>query len=164
MGCRSWNPFVVDRELIKISKDSQPGIKIPVKAGQQVELSIGDIVEEYIQVINPEDRYYVAISVPFAAGMEPMNPALKTSPPEAKPDGIFTQQPDYALYEDDQVTFYFDHLSKGTFNFFYRLKVTTQGSFVHPAAKAEMMYKQSVYGMSNGCRINIQSGDEIVVP
>jgi len=156
--------FVVDRELIKISKDSQPGIKIPVKAGQQVELSIGDIVEEYIQVINPEDRYYVAISVPFAAGMEPMNPALKTSPPEAKPDGIFTQQPDYALYEDDQVTFYFDHLSKGTFNFFYRLKVTTQGSFVHPAAKAEMMYKQSVYGMSNGCRINIQSGDEIVVP
>ena len=147
--------FVVDRELIKVSGEGQPGIKIPLKAGQQVALNIGDIVEEHIQVINPEDRYYVAISVPFAAGMEPMNPALKTSPPEAKPDGIFTQQPDYALYEDDQVTFYFDQLSKGTFNFFYRLKVTTLGSFVHPPAKAEMMYKQSVYGISNGSRINV---------
>jgi alpha-2-macroglobulin len=147
--------FVIDRELIKVLAEGQPGLKSKVMSGQVVEFETGDIIEEHIQVINPENRYYVAISVPFAAGLEPLNPNLKTAPPEAKAAGSFTQQPDYALYEDDQVTFYFDQLPKGSFDFYYRLKVITPGSFVHPAARAEMMYKQMVYGISNGCRIDI---------
>jgi uncharacterized protein YfaS (alpha-2-macroglobulin family) len=112
-------------------------------------------VEEHLQVVNPEDRYFVAIRAPFAAGFDPMNPNLATSPKEARPDGQMTRQPDYALYEDDQVTFYYDTLPKGTYDFYFRLKTTFEGSFVHPAAKAELMYKQTVYGHSNGTRIVI---------
>ena len=37
------------------------------------------------QVVNPQERHYVAIVVPLAAGMEPLNPNLDTAPPEAKP-------------------------------------------------------------------------------
>ena len=69
--------------------------------------------------------------------------------------GQMTRQPDYALYEDDQVTFYYDTLPKGTYDFYFRLKTTFEGSFVHPAAKAELMYKQTIYGNSNGTRIVI---------
>lgn len=150
------NGFVVDRTLIQVLPEGQPGLKTPVKSGQVVAFETGNIIEEHVQVINPENRYYVAISVPFATGLEPLNPNLKTSPQEAKATGSFTRQPDYALYEDDQVTFYFDQLPKGTFDFYYRFKVITPGSFVHPAARAEMMYKQTVYGLSNGCRIDIR--------
>jgi uncharacterized protein YfaS (alpha-2-macroglobulin family) len=87
-----------------------------------------------------------------------MNPNLATSPKEARPSGILTLEPDYALYEDDQVTFYYDTLPKGTYDFYFRLKTTFEGSFVHPAAKAELMYKQPVYGNSNGTRIVIIPG------
>jgi uncharacterized protein YfaS (alpha-2-macroglobulin family) len=159
--------FVVTRELLIIqcrigeADCTTPPVKHQVTpTGSQdadpFELEIGAIVEEHIQVVNPEDRYFVAIRAPFAAGFDPMNPNLATSPKEAEPSGTMTLQPDYALYEDDQVTFYYDALPKGTYDFYFRLKTTFEGSFVHPAAKAEMMYKQTVYGHSNGTRIVIK--------
>ncbi len=148
--------FVVDRELLIIRTDDAPPLKQPTKAGATIELDMGTVVEEHLRVINPETRYFVAIRAPFAAGFDPMNPNLATSPPEAKPDGQLTMEPSYALYEDDQVTFYYDTLPKGTYDFYFRLKATFEGSFIHPAAKAELMYKQSVYGNSDGTRIDIR--------
>ncbi len=149
--------FVVDRELLLFKDDKQPPIKTPIESGQTITLDMGVIVEEHIQVINPEKRHFVAISVPFAAGFDPMNPNLATSPKEAEPRGQITRKPDYALYNDDQVTFYYDTLPKGTYHFYYRLRSTTEGSFSHPAAKAEMMYRQTVWGRSNGTRIVIRA-------
>ena len=32
-----------------------------------VTLRIGEVVEEHVQVVNPEDRHYVAVVVPLAA-------------------------------------------------------------------------------------------------
>ena len=37
-------------------------------------LAVGDVVEDHVQVVNPKDRHYVAIVVPLAAGVEPLNP------------------------------------------------------------------------------------------
>ena len=51
---------------------------------------VGDVVEEHVQVVNPQERHYVAVVVPLAAGMEPLNPALETAPPEAKPVLVLT--------------------------------------------------------------------------
>jgi len=154
------NGFVVERIIQFIPSDDQPPIKHKVMAGQKLELDMGAIVEEHIQVINAEDRHYVAIQAPFAAGFEPLNPNLATSPPEAKPAGRFTMEPSYSQYEDDKVTFYFDTLPKGTYDFYFRLRSGIAGSFTHPPAKAEMMYKLSVYGNSDGTRIVISARDE----
>jgi len=157
------NGFVVDRELLVIQCAAsdpacdKPPVKEKVVAGASVALDMGAIVEEHVQVVNPEDRYFVAVRVPFAAGFDPMNPNLATSPKEAKPAGTLTLEPDYALYEDDQVTFYYDTLPKGTYDFYFRLKTMFAGNFVHPAAKAELMYKQTVYGNSEGTRIVINA-------
>ena len=147
--------FVVDRELLLIQPDGAPPLKRPVQAREQIEMTVGDIVEEHLRVVNPEARHFVAVRAPFAAGFDPMNPNLATSPKEAKPAGSMTLQPDYALYEDDQVTFYYDTLPKGTYDFYFRLKATFAGSYVHPAARAEMMYRQTANGHSNGTRIHI---------
>ncbi|MBD3308749.1 hypothetical protein GF339_20235 [candidate division KSB3 bacterium] len=147
--------FVVDRELLLIQPEDAPPIVYPVTAGDHIELEMGAIIEEHLRVVNPEDRYFVAVRAPFAAGCDPLNPNLATSPREATPSGTLTREPDYALYEDDQVTFYYDTLPKGTYEFYFRLKASFAGSFVHPAAQAEMMYKQSVYGHSEGTRLII---------
>jgi uncharacterized protein YfaS (alpha-2-macroglobulin family) len=147
--------FVIDREL-QIFKDSeQPADKINITAGNTVQLPMAVIAEEHLTVINPEERHYVAIQVPFAAGFEPLNPNLATSPKEAQPQGQLTLAPSYALYGDDAVTFYYDTLPKGTFHFYFRLRTSFSGTFIHPAAKAEMMYKQSIRGNSNACLIQI---------
>ncbi len=148
--------FVVERELLVYKSMDKPPIRNKAVPGKNITIDIGTIVEDHIRVINSKHRYYVAIKAPFAAGFEPMNPNLATSPKEAKPDGIFTRKPDYSIYADDSVTFYFDSLPKGTYDFYFRLKGSIEGSFTHPAAKAEMMYKLNVCGNSDGLKIIVR--------
>ena len=148
--------FVVERRIQIVQADGEPPVVRPVKAGDALELEIGTIVEEHIRVVNPEVRHYVAVAAPFAAGFEPMNPNLATAPKAAKPAGAITLVPAYAQYHDDQVIFYYDTLPKGTYDFYFRLKASIAGSFVHPPAKAEMMYKETVRGRSDGTRIIVK--------
>ena len=145
--------FVVERQMQIIQDEEKPPIVRPVKAGEALEIEMGTIVEEHIRVVNPEVRHYVAVAVPFAAGFEPMNPNLATALKAAKPAGTMTLEPAYAKYEDDQVIFYYDTLPKGTYDFYFRLRASIAGSFVHPPAKAEMMYRETVRGRSDGTRI-----------
>ena len=128
--------------------------------GKDVKLSMGDVVEEHVQVVNPEDRNYVAVVVPLAAGMEPLNPALATAPPEAKPKGQLTREASYVAFLDDQAVFYYDELPKGTYDFYFRTRASTPGQFIQPAAKAEMMYNESVHGNSPGAEVEVVRGKE----
>lgn len=125
------------------------------RPGARVELVQGEIVEERIQIVNPEDRHYVAVVVPLAAGFEPLNPALETAPPEARPSGRATLDPTYAAFLDDQAAFYFDALPKGTYELYFRLRAQIPGTFVQPPAKVEMMYDASVVGTSAGATVEI---------
>ena len=147
--------FVVTRELLLVKKDA-PSVKIPLATpGTTQNFSIGDIVEEHVQVVNPKERHYVAVTAPLAAGMEPLNPRLATAPPEAAPSGKTTKTATYEAYQDDQAAFYYNVLPAGTYDFYFRTRATTAGSFIQPAAKAEMMYDAAVAGNSNGARIVI---------
>ena len=151
--------FVVRRELIRISAAA------PVKEwldqeGKSYPFILGDILEEHIQVINPEDRHFVAVVAPFAAGLEPLNPNLATAPAEARPAGRLTREPSYAMYLDSEVRFYFEALPKGTYDFYYRVKASTAGSYTHPAAHAEMMYQPLKRGNSPGARVEVSERSE----
>jgi uncharacterized protein YfaS (alpha-2-macroglobulin family) len=106
-----------------------------------------------VQVVNPKNRNYVAVMVPLAAGMEPLNPNLATAPPEAKPAGNVTLTPSYVAFMDDHVAFYYNALPAGTYDFYFRTRASTSGSFIQPSAKAEMMYDAAVHGSSPGARI-----------
>lgn len=151
--------FVVERRLLL--QKTQPPTRVSLEnAGQTVDLNVGDVVEEHVRVVNPEDRHYIAVVIPLAAGMEPLNPNLATSPPEARPSGQLTLQPTYVAFLDDQIAFYYNSLPQGSFDFYVRTRATVPGSFIQPAAKAEMMYDASVVGTSAGARIDITRPEE----
>jgi uncharacterized protein YfaS (alpha-2-macroglobulin family) len=148
--------FVVSRELLAVRGEGLPPERLPLAApGTTVHFTAGDVVEEHVQVVNPKDRHFVAVAVPLAAGMEPLNPSLATAPPEAKPRGALSLRPTYAAFLDDEVTFYYDTLPKGTYDFYFRTRATTEGSFQQPAARAEAMYDGTVHGNSAGARVEI---------
>ena len=150
------NGFVVTRELQHVLAGGAPPRRLPIDgAGQIFDFTVGDVVEDHVQVVNPEDRHYVAVVVPLAAGMEPLNPGLATAPPEAKPSGTLTLAPSYAAYRDDAVTFYYDSLPKGTYDFFFRTRAGVSGRFIQPSASAEMMYDEAVRGWSHGARLQV---------
>ena len=149
--------FVVGREMLRLRKDqTEPPEHFALgDPGTTVTFTVGDVVEDHAQVVNPNERHYVAVTVPLAAGMEPLNPQLATAPADAKPTGTLTAEPTYAQYLDDRVAFYYDTLPKGTFDFYFRSRATTPGAFIQPAAQAEMMYDASVRGNSAGARVVI---------
>jgi uncharacterized protein YfaS (alpha-2-macroglobulin family) len=149
--------FVVRRELLHIVGEDAPPRRLTVdEAGTVFRFQVGSVVEEHVEVVNPEDRTYVAIVVPLAAGFEPLNPGLATAPPEARPTGVLTREPTYVAFLDDHVAYYYNELPKGTYAVYFRTRATTAGSFVQPPAKAEMMYDGTVRGASPGARVEIE--------
>ena len=151
--------FVVTREQL-VYRTGAPSGTPPERIGldspgTSVALTVGEVVEEHVQVVNPENRNFVAVVVPLAAGMEPLNPRLETAPPEARPAGALTLTPTYAAYLDDQVAFYFNELPKGTYDFYFRTRAQVQGDFIQPPAKAEMMYDGSRVGTSAGATVSV---------
>jgi uncharacterized protein YfaS (alpha-2-macroglobulin family) len=151
--------FVVTREQLVYRAGAAaeaPSERIQLNAaGTAVALAVGEVVEDHVQVVNPEDRHFVAVVVPLAAGMEPLNPKLETAPPEATAAGQLTLEPTYAAYLDDQVAFYFNTLPKGTYDFYFRTRAQVPGHFIQPPAKAEMMYDGSQIGTTPGATLTI---------
>lgn len=148
--------FVVSREILRVQKDAPPERIALATAGTSQTFAVGDVIEEHVQIVNPKARNYVAVVVPMAAGVEPLNPRLATAPPEAKTSGQLTQEPTYASFEDDRVAFYYNSLPAGTYDFYFRTRATIPGTFIQPPAKAEMMYDAATRGQSNGARLVIE--------
>jgi hypothetical protein len=153
--------FVVSRESLRQRGDKVPADKIVLnKPGTQVRLSVGDVVEEHVEVISNVKHNYVAIMVPLAAGLEPLNPKLATAPPEATPSGTLSITPSYVAYLDDQVTFYYDELPKGAHHFYFRTRATIPGQFTQPQARAELMYDAAVHGESAGAVVEVSAKEK----
>lgn len=147
--------FVVERRLLHIDPAGGPSRQRTVEPNQVIAFTAGDVVEDHVRVVNPADRHYVAVRIPLAAGFDPLNPNLATAPPEATPAGRITLTPTYATFADDAITYFYDYLPKGSYDFYFRVRATTRGNFVQPPARAEMMYRQAVQGNSPGCRIHV---------
>ena len=149
--------FVLSREWQRVDPSGEIAERLPLeRAGERLEVAVGDLVEEHLRLVNPEDRHFVAVVVPLAAGFEPLNPALETAPPEAAPAGKTTRRPDYVEHLDDRMTFYFDRLPPGTYDLYFRVRAATAGEFVQPAARAEGMYDATVRGNSAGARVEVR--------
>ncbi|MBT3328155.1 MAG: hypothetical protein HN396_18175 [Gemmatimonadales bacterium] len=149
------NGFVVTRTWEIVAEDG-PTTKRPLEAaGETIVIDKGVVVEEHVSVVAPAERHYVVVTVPLAAGMEPLNPALAISGPEATPSGKITLEASWSQYLDDRVTFVYETLPKGTYDFYFRTRATTPGSFVQPAAHTVMLYDSSVEGHSPGARIEV---------
>lgn len=152
----SADGFVVTREELLVAAGDAPPRRVALDAaGLTVGLAVGDVVEERVEVVNPADRHFVAVVVPLAAGMEPLNPALATAPPEARASGSLSLAPTYAAFLDDAVAYYYDTLPKGAYHFAFRTRATVPGRFVQPPAFAEMMYDRATHGHGNGAWVEV---------
>ncbi len=149
--------FVVQTELVLVNPAKGDRKLEIAKAGQSFSVRPGDIIEEHVRVENPKDRAFVAVTAPFAAGLEFMNPRLETSGTDAKPNGVTTQPGDYQGFMDDHLAYYFENMAAGTYDFYFRLRATTEGEFTHPSARAEMMYDMGVFGSSPGAKIVVKA-------
>lgn len=147
--------FVVEREILVYNEANQLISRQGVKANEAQSYLKETVVEEHIRVINPENRNFVAVVVSLAAGFEPLNPELAISAPEAKPLGQLTLKPTYTIYSDDAVVFYYNTLPKGTYDFYFRLRASFEGTYILPPAYAELLYDLRVFGRSAGTKVLI---------
>ncbi|WBK01503.1 MG2 domain-containing protein [Methylocystis parvus] len=145
--------FAITRQSWRV-KSAQAPQKLDPSDGV-LRIDQGEVIEETAEVVNPEDRTYVAISLPLAAGYEPLNPNIATAPAEAQPSSAPTLAPTWVSYGDDRVLYAYDSLPKGNYRFAFRLKAQTAGSYTQPPALAETMYKKGVRGQSAGARVEI---------
>jgi hypothetical protein len=121
-----------------------------------VRLSVGDIVEDVVEVTTPQDRIHVAIQVPLAAGFEPLNPNLATAASDATPSRPPTLRPTWVAFNDDSATFVYENLPRGTYQLAFRSRALFPGTFTQPPATAEAMYDRAVRGNARGLAIEIQ--------
>jgi len=146
--------FALTREMSRVGKADAPLEKIAAADGV-VKLAAGDVIEETAELVNPQDRTHVAISLPLPAGFEPLNPNLATSPAEAQPSSAPTLAPTSVSFGDDRVFYAYDSLPKGSYRFAFRAKAQTVGAFTEPPGVVETMYKKGLQAQSAGKRVEI---------
>ncbi len=157
--------FVLTRTLMRVppmqgpgQQSGQPPVQPPMERiepdpGGAIHLAVGDVVEEVDELVNPELRDQVALRLPLAAGLEPLNPALATAPAEATPSAAPTLAPSWSAYGDDEVTAVYLSLPAGTYTLRTRMRATVAGSFTAPPATANMLYRLGTSGNSAGTRV-----------
>lgn len=150
--------FVVSRSAFRVPDAPDQPLEAlkPEGEAQTLALAAGQVVEEQIEVVNPELRHHVIIEVPLAAGMEPLNARLANAPAIARPSQADTANASYRAQLDDRLVYSFDELPAGNYRFYFRSRATVSGSFTQPPATAEMMYRRAVNGNSAGARILIR--------
>ncbi len=133
-----------------------PPTQLPLnEASTALSAKVGEVIEEQVTVVVPEDMYFVDIVVPLAAGLEPLNPRLATASSEATPTGQDTRTPEWSSFLDDRVIYAYETLPKGTYHLYFRTRGTTEGHFVQPAATARKVYQPQVRGTSAGARVTV---------
>ncbi|MGO4569656.1 alpha-2-macroglobulin [Rhizobium sp. 2YAF20] len=145
--------FALTRTLYRVAAGDVPPEKLTPDAKGTITLKVGDVLEERVELVVSEDRTHVALTMPLAAGLDPLNPNIATAPAEAAPAVASTLPSDWVSYGDDQVFSASDRLPKGNYTFAYRMRALIPGSYTQPQAFAETMYQKGVRGTSAALQI-----------
>ncbi len=152
--------FIVSRSLTWLHSDGSANTHHDDKASASLSVPLGEVLEIHAQLVTDEVRHHVALVVPFAAGLEPMNPNLETASSDARPSQSDSIAPTYVQRMDGEVRYYFTELPRGTHTFHFRVRASSEGSFVHPPPYAEMMYREEVRGRGAGMRVVVTGGHQ----
>jgi hypothetical protein len=152
--------LIVSRSMTWLHSDGSEPTHHDDAAGITFKVPQGEVLEIHTQLINDEPRNHVALVVPIAAGFEPLNPNLETASSDAKPSQADSLNATYVQRLDQEVRYYFTELPRGTFTFHFRVRASSQGSFVHPSPWAELMYREEVRGRGAGMRVVVTGSHE----
>jgi len=140
---------------------------LSVSKSSKGEVVAGDLVKVTLQIALPEEMHFVAINDPLAAGLEAINPSLRTAPTlpdenEYEGEGNGREQDeigqpsfDFIELRDDRVTLFAQRLPAGLHTFTYYARATTYGNFVMPPSYGEKMYEPEVYGRTGTARLRV---------
>ncbi|MDR9759820.1 MG2 domain-containing protein [Rhizobium redzepovicii] len=145
--------FALTRTLYRVPAGNAPLEKLIPDAKGAIQLKVGDVLEERVELVASEDRTHVALTLPLAAGLDPLNPNIATAPAEATPAIAPSLPTDWVSYGDDQVFCASERLPKGNYTFAYRTRALIPGSYTQPQAFAETMYQKGVQGTSAAVQI-----------
>lgn len=152
--------LIVSRSLTWLHADGSASTHHEDKAATALSVPQGEVLEVHARLVNDAPRHHVALVVPFAAGLEPLNPNLETSGSDARPSQADSLNATYVQRLDSEVRYYFTDLPAGAFTFHFRVRAASEGSFVHPPPWAELMYREEVRGRGAGMRIIVTGAHE----
>ncbi len=147
--------FLVKRAYYPVDEDGRLGSAVEAAPGARISFPMDAVVEEKVTLVNFKDADFVALEVPLAAGLEPLDPRLAGAVKEATPSGRFTLEPSYTLSLDDRVVYYYDSLPVGSYDFYFRVRASFEGRYTAPPARAELMYDGETWGTSDGCGVDV---------
>ena len=146
------NGLILTRTFYAVNGGA-PLARIEPGADGTLRLRVGDVVEEVDELATPEDRPQVALRLPMAAGLEPLNPNLANATADATPSAGPTLAPSFSSFGDDEVLNVWMRLPKGSVTVRHRMRATVPGTFTAPPAVAELLYRPGVDGATGGARI-----------
>ena len=141
-------------------------------------VAAGARVRVRLSMVAPSRRYHVALVDWLPAGLEPLNPALKTTGaiPEAPASDVTEVGAsglggraglgsywwwtrtwfEHQNMRDERVEAFASLLWEGVWEYSYVARATTPGSFVVPPTKAEEMYAPETFGRSSSDRVVVE--------
>lgn len=140
-----------------------------VKAGARVKVKL--------TMVAPSRRYHVALVDPLPAGLEALNPELKTTgslPEESSEVGVMGAEGfggpgrggkywwwwrpwyEHTNMRDERVEAFTSLLWEGVHTYVYFARATTPGSYVVPPTRAEEMYMPETFGRSSSERLKVE--------
>ena len=141
----------VERTIQRLNNQGE-AIGTPLQTGNgTITLEPGALVKVTLRVSSPTSRTYVAVDDALPAGLEPVNEAFATTDQGLVTEadtgsdrwwGSFT----HTEMQDDRVILFADELQQGEHTYSYVARATTPGTFTHPPAEAEMMYRPETRG------------------
>lgn len=141
----------VERTMQRLdSRGKAVGSPLPT-GNETTTLESGQLVKVTLRLTSPTSRTYVVVDDALPAGLEPVNDAFTTSAQGMLDDadtgsdrwwGSFT----HTEMHDDRVVLFADQLRAGEHTYSYVARATTTGTFDHPPAEAEMMYRPETRG------------------
>jgi alpha-2-macroglobulin len=148
--------LLVSRTLTRYPLDGSAPVQVTDAPGAVVPVTVGEVLEIHASLTLDVTRNHVALVIPFAAGLESLNPALANASSDAKPSMSDSVTPTYVERLDSEVRYYFTDLSAGTHTFHFRVRAANVGKFVHPPPVAELMYREEIRGRGAGLSIEVK--------
>ena len=127
----------------------------------------GDLVEVRLTLVVPQLRTYVVLEDWYPAGMEPVDPTLKTEIEGAAPEtrllgrNVWWWQGGFEHQElrDERAVFYASELPAGTYELRYYLRGAVPGEYRVLPATASEMYFPEVWGRTEGAIFRVERGE-----
>ncbi|MBN1312748.1 MAG: Ig-like domain-containing protein [Anaerolineae bacterium] len=130
-----------------------------------IEARIGDVLTVQLNIIAPNDLYYVVVEDPYPAGAEAVDISLQTESilgqrPTLRPDAPLARGWGWWWFSqtdlrDEKAVLFADYLPAGTYQYTYQIRLGAVGTFRVIPPVAQEFYLPEVYGRGEGSLFTI---------